>query len=56
MKPYRTEWKIVDPEARIGGNTCFVGKFDDGTFGLIDWRNNKDLAEKLSNKFGKRAR
>ena len=22
MKPYRTEWKIVDPEARIGGNIC----------------------------------
>ena len=57
MQPYRTDWCVADFDTRLVGKIGFVGKFADGTYGIIDWKNTKDLHDKVNTlKFGKRAK
>jgi hypothetical protein len=55
MVPFRTEWRIAADDLGVAGSVDFVGKFDDGTYALIDWKRSKDLGSNLTNKFKKRA-
>jgi len=41
--PYITEWRIASPEELcLGGSVDFVGKFEDGTYGIVDWKRIKN--------------
>jgi hypothetical protein len=55
MVPFRTEWRIAADDLGVAGSVDFVGKFDDGTYALIDWKRSKDLGSNLTNKYKKRA-
>jgi hypothetical protein len=54
IQPTRTEWRIAAPKERIAGSVDFVGRFEDGTYAILDWKRSKDLQGGLTNKFGKR--
>ncbi len=42
FKPFRTEWRVYDVEARIAGTLDFVCECADGTYEIYDWkRSNK---------------
>lgn len=42
FKPFRTEWRIYDAEARMAGTLDLVCACDDGTYEIYDWkRSNK---------------
>lgn len=53
IHPYRTEFKIADPELGLAGTVDFIGKFPDGTYVLIDWKRSKKLPTEMNNAFGK---
>ena len=54
LKAYITEWRIASPNVlRLGGSVDFVGKFDDGTYGIVDWKRIKNWGS-LYNGFAKR--
>ena len=41
-EPFRTEWRVFDPEHRIAGTIDLLCQCDDGTFEIYDWkRSNK---------------
>ena len=52
--PSRTEWRIAAPKERLAGSVDFVGRFEDGTYAILDWKRAKDLEGGLTNKFGRR--
>lgn len=52
IQPHRTLWQIGAGAARVHGVVHFLGKFDDGTYALIDWDGNKILRDRLKNAFG----
>ena len=56
VKPWRTEWKIVAPDINLAGSVDFIGKNIDGSFTLYDWKRAKDLRDKLSNQYDRRAK
>jgi hypothetical protein len=51
--PHRTEWRIAAPEYSLAGSVDFVGSLPDGTYCLIDWKRSKNLANSMSNTYGK---
>jgi len=51
--PYITEWRIASPVLKLGGSVDFVGSFDDGTFGIVDWKRIKNW-DSLHVNYGKR--
>jgi hypothetical protein len=51
--PYITEWRIASPVLKLGGSVDFVGSFDDGTFGIVDWKRIKNW-DSLYVNYGKR--
>jgi len=54
--PYRTEWRIADPDYNLAGSVDFVGALPDGTYCLMDWKRSKNLATSMSNTYGRRGR
>eukprot|EP01041_Mallomonas_annulata_P002138 gene2138-4169_t len=58
ITPYRTEWRIAAPDKSLAGSVDFVGKLEDGTYCIIDWKTSKNLSvDKLNNnKFQKYAK
>jgi hypothetical protein len=56
IKPFRTEWRICDPEHNLAGSVDFVGALPDGTFCIMDWKRSKNLAMGMSNSYGKRGK
>ena len=56
IEPYRTEWRICDPEFELAGSVDFVGELPDGTFVIMDWKRSKNLANSLDSHFGRRAK
>jgi len=43
LTSYITEWRIASPKfLRLAGSVDFVGRFDDGTFGIVDWKRIKN--------------
>lgn len=56
MKPFRTEWRIASKELRIAGCVDFICQLPDGTFEIVDWKRAKDLQDKLTNNYGRKAK
>ena len=43
LSSYITEWRIASPKALgLAGSVDFVGRFEDGTFGIVDWKRIKN--------------
>lgn len=55
IESYRTEWRIAAPELGIAGSVDFVGRKDDGTFTLIDWKTSRNLKSSLINSYNQKA-
>ena len=55
LTPYRTEWRIAAPELSLAGSIDFVGRFNDGSYGLLDWKRSKNLEGGLQNNFNRKA-
>ena len=50
LSSYITEWRIASPKALgLAGSVDFVGRFDDGTFGIVDWKRIKHWDSIYSN-------
>lgn len=56
ITPYRTEWRIVAPDIQLAGSVDFVGKKEDGSLVIMDWKRSKNLQDKLVNNYGKKAK
>lgn len=56
ITPYRTEWRIAAPDLGIGGSVDFVGKLEDGSYVIIDWKRSKNLPKTMYVSYGKFAR
>jgi hypothetical protein len=56
VMPWRTEWRICDPEHDLAGSVDFVGKLPDGTYAIMDWKRSKNLANSLGNSYGRRGK
>lgn len=56
ITPYRTEWRIADPEFSLAGSVDFVGKFKNGKYVLMDWKRSKNLIHNLKNDYHKHGR
>jgi hypothetical protein len=56
IQPYRTEWRVAAPDLDVGGSIDFVGRQNDGTFVLVDWKRSKNLATSMYKSFGKYGR
>ena len=43
LSSYITEWRIASPLALgLAGSVDFVGRFEDRTFGIVDWKRIKN--------------
>jgi ATP-dependent exoDNAse (exonuclease V) beta subunit len=56
IRPYRTEWRIAAPDLSLGGSVDFVGRREDGSYVLMDWKRSKNLPVKMYKSFGRYAR
>ena len=56
ITPYRTEWRIGSDTLNIAGTVDFVGKKQDGTYALFDWKRMKNASGSLNNLYGARAK
>ena len=41
--PYRLEWRIFHEELDLAGSVDFVGKCEDGTYWIVDWKRSKEI-------------
>lgn len=53
--PYRTEWKICGIDEKICGTIDFIGKLNDNTYVLYDWKRLQNVNNSLSHIYGNRA-
>lgn len=49
LAPFRTEWVIYAEDLNIAGCVDFIGKKDDGTYVIIDWKRAKGTEFQMTN-------
>jgi len=47
----RTEWAIFDPETRLAGKVDYLGKREDGTYVMLDWKRVENIPDCCFNRF-----
>lgn len=53
ITPYRTEWRIVAPDIKVGGSIDFLGQLPDSKYILLDWKRSKNLPTSGKVSYGK---
>merc|ERR1711871_699423 len=56
ITPFRTEWRISDPEYSLAGSVDYVGTLPDGSCIIMDWKRSKNLAINPNNAYGRRGK